>query len=254
MFSTDESAVELMHSSIKDESLVDSEISNGFSDTLTGSFYNQYRHYFPELLNTNFGFRTILNLSKNQTKKIKFYIPLTVFYERLHYANLILGTKYSKRVDTILNSDKTYYVDSTDQRKVSYRNYSNRIFVQSGINAAIENKIWRLSLGVNLGIGASFLNEVDIYKEQRVHIGTTEYTQGYQDNDIYNASESKTVKGKSSFVFRTLVPVCLAFKPKKSHFGIMAEINPGIEINTFTHKAPIFSWIFYTSFGICYSF
>ena len=57
IFSTQENGVQLVRSSIKDESLIDNEINNGFSDTMKGNFYRGTRHYFPELFGLLFSDR-----------------------------------------------------------------------------------------------------------------------------------------------------------------------------------------------------
>lgn len=248
-------STKIIQASLKDENLLLNEMNQGHSDTAQIDYYRPYRHYFPGFLSTNLGVNSIWYITNsNINKKFKFYIPISVMYERSHYANTILGKTTRKRIDTLNIDGNNHYLDSNNYSGVFYRNLTNRLFLQSGINAETGNRTCKFSAGINAAIGFSFLNKIEI---QRESITILEYYNliGKNDNDslITSNSSREIVKGKSSVNVRLLTPFSMKLMSKKSsHYGVYGEVTPGFEVNNYIKGKSIFRWVFYASLGIRY--
>lgn len=237
---------------LKDDDILHSLIQSGYSDTSKATKLLKPRH--PIIKGIGVGVRAMIDLPNTNNSKLKYMIPISLFYENYIYEDYYLGKMESKRLDTFLVSDEVIFLDSMSGKAALFRYETQNIFLQSGINIESGNKYLRFETGLNIGIGIGFNNKLSYHHQDNSNIQATNLDNSYYQS-TYSYSEDKIQKVKPTLNLRLSVPLCIKLNLKKrTHFGLMAELSPAFDINQLIGGNLMSRWLLFCSIGARYRF
>lgn len=246
---------EIVLCALKDDNVLGDLINAGYTDTSKATkMLRQIDFYGGNSLGASVGVRAIFNLQNNFKNKWKTLIPVSILYETRNYSDYYIGKQESKRIDTVNVSGSAVYLDSISKKASKFRFDSESIFIQSGFNVESGNQYFRFSIGLNIGLGISFKNNLYIIHQEYSGIQPTNKESKYYEN-TYRYTEDKIQKVKPIFTTRFLTPFCMKVNLKKvKHIGFMGEISPGFEMNKIVKGDLLARWLLFCSLGVRYTF
>lgn len=242
---------DIVFSALKDDRVLVDLINAGYTDTSKAS--KLLRPIHPGFNAMGVGVRAVIYLN-NIKNKFKIFVPISVSYESHNYITYYMGKQESKRLDTIYNSEETFYLDSASSKVTKFRFETQNLYLQTGFNIERGNQYFRFSTGLNIGLGISLKNNLYIKHREYSGIQPTNEDSKYYEN-TYGYSEDKIQKVKPIVNARFLLPFCMKLNLKKvKHIGIMGEISPGFEMNKIVKGDLLTRWMLFCSLGARYTF